>query len=133
MPFKPKKPCAYPGCPNLTHEKYCEQHKKDGVPYDKLKEKEYDKSRAHIHKKRYNKQWESVRNAYIRSHPLCERCYAQHIATSAEIVHHIVPLSEGGSNSVDNLMSVCRKCHAQVHVERGDRFGWMKGKSNVPK
>lgn len=66
MPFKPKKPCAYPGCPNLTHDKYCEQHKKEGgVPYDKLKEKEYDKSRSYVHKKRYNKQWEAVRKAYI--------------------------------------------------------------------
>lgn len=27
MPHKPKKPCAYPGCPNLTDETYCEVHK----------------------------------------------------------------------------------------------------------
>lgn len=28
MPRKPKRPCAYPGCPNLTDEQYCEQHRK---------------------------------------------------------------------------------------------------------
>lgn len=27
MPYKPKKPCAYPGCPNLTDAQYCSEHK----------------------------------------------------------------------------------------------------------
>ena len=26
MPSKPKKPCAYPGCPNLTDGRYCPEH-----------------------------------------------------------------------------------------------------------
>lgn len=26
MPRKPKKPCAYPGCPNLTDGRYCPEH-----------------------------------------------------------------------------------------------------------
>ena len=26
MQTKTKKPCAYPGCPNLTHDTYCEEH-----------------------------------------------------------------------------------------------------------
>lgn len=25
MPYKPKKPCAYPGCPQLTYDRYCEE------------------------------------------------------------------------------------------------------------
>jgi 5-methylcytosine-specific restriction protein A len=36
-------------------------------------------------------------------------------------VHHIVPLSEGGSNEEKNLMSLCRSCHEKIHRERGDR------------
>lgn len=27
MPYKPKKPCAYPNCPELTHDRFCEKHK----------------------------------------------------------------------------------------------------------
>ncbi len=27
MPYKPKKPCAYPNCPELTHERFCEKHR----------------------------------------------------------------------------------------------------------
>jgi hypothetical protein len=27
MPYKPKHPCGYPNCPELTDEAYCERHK----------------------------------------------------------------------------------------------------------
>ena len=27
MPTKPKRPCGYPGCPNLTDSQYCEEHR----------------------------------------------------------------------------------------------------------
>ena len=29
MPTKPKRPCAYPGCPRLTDGQYCEEHRKE--------------------------------------------------------------------------------------------------------
>ena len=36
MPRKPKKPCAYPGCPNLTEGRFCEEHKSyEPKPYEK--------------------------------------------------------------------------------------------------
>ena len=28
MPRKPKHPCSYPGCPNLTYSRYCEEHER---------------------------------------------------------------------------------------------------------
>lgn len=28
MPYSPKKPCRYPGCPRLTHNTYCDVHAK---------------------------------------------------------------------------------------------------------
>ena len=28
MPYKPKRPCSYPGCPRLTSGRYCEEHQK---------------------------------------------------------------------------------------------------------
>lgn len=28
MPKKPKRPCSYPGCPELTDRRFCEEHAK---------------------------------------------------------------------------------------------------------
>ncbi len=30
-------------------------------------------------------------------------------------VHHIIPLSDGGSNSLENLITLCKKCHIKRH------------------
>lgn len=47
MPYKPKHPCSYPGCPKLTSERYCDEHKK-------LTTSLYNKyERNPEHKKRY--------------------------------------------------------------------------------
>ena len=46
MPRKPKKPCAYPGCPKLTDTRYCEEH-------EKLMNRQYEKyGRSKEEKKR---------------------------------------------------------------------------------
>ncbi len=42
----------------------------------------------------------------------CCLCPEHHDVTH---VHHIVPISEDGPNSEDNLMVVCPTCHAKVH------------------
>lgn len=31
-------------------------------------------------------------------------------------VHHIVPLSEGGTNKLSNLVALCKDCHNSVHL-----------------
>ena len=42
MPRKPKKPCSYPGCPELTDGRYCEKHQKqENAHYEK-----YDRDSA---------------------------------------------------------------------------------------
>ena len=41
--------------------------------------------------------------------------------TSAEEVHHILPISLGGTHDKSNLMSLCKSCHNKIHLELGDR------------
>ncbi|MDA5722588.1 HNH endonuclease signature motif containing protein [Alkalibacterium indicireducens] len=41
--------------------------------------------------------------------------------TSAEEVHHILPISLGGTHDKSNLMSLCKSCHNKIHLEIGDR------------
>jgi 5-methylcytosine-specific restriction endonuclease McrA len=37
--------------------------------------------------------------------------------TPSEEVHHIIPLSEGGTNKQQNLMALCKSCHSTNHAE----------------
>ena len=79
-----------------------------------------------------SKAWRSVQASYMRQPvqtrrgtcpPLmCERCFELTARlVPAEIVHHIHPLSPENIDdpdvtlSTDNLMRVCRDCHAQLH------------------
>ena len=33
-------------------------------------------------------------------------------------VHHIIPLSHGGTNDESNLMLVCKECHHRIHKRK---------------
>jgi 5-methylcytosine-specific restriction endonuclease McrA len=35
-------------------------------------------------------------------------------------VHHVVPLSKGGTNDLDNLATLCSMCHSMIHPRMGD-------------
>jgi 5-methylcytosine-specific restriction protein A len=116
MPYKPKRPCAYPGCGRLAEsEQYCAEHKK-------VITKQYNQyERDPTSNKRYGRAWKRIRDRYIKSHPLCEECQKQGKLTPVEEVHHIIPLSKGGTNKYSNLMSLCQSCHTKTHMELGDR------------
>lgn len=47
---------------------------------------------------------------YLIAHPRCEMC-----GSRAEVVHHKLPKSLGGTNATTNLMSLCFDCHLKVH------------------
>ncbi len=116
MPYKPKRPCSHPGCPNLTHGRYCEEHQKqENARYEK-----YDRDPAV--RRRYGRAWSRIRASYVKEYPFCEKCFGCGIIVPVEEVHHIVPLSEGGSHARDNLISLCKSCHSRIHAERGDRW-----------
>ena len=115
MPRKPKKPCAYPGCPCLTENRYCAEHQKQE---NKRYERYYRKYKPC---KRYGHKWEKIRDRYIKAHPLCEMCYKEGHIVFADIVHHIKPIAEGGTSDESNLMSVCFHHHELIHRRRGDR------------
>ena len=83
----------------------------------KSKDRKYKpkKGDALERQKFYNSQhWRKIRKVYASKNPLCEVCLANGDVKSVENVHHIVPLSQGGSNHSDNLMSVCVSCHRKV-------------------
>ena len=115
MPKKPKHPCAYPGCPNLTDNQYYLQH-------EKIARQQYDKYQRNPQvNKTYGRAWKRIRDRYASEHPLCEMCLKEGRVTLMEEVHHILPVSRGGRHNKENLMSLCRSCHNKIHIKLGDR------------
>jgi len=65
----------------------------------------------------YPRNWDSLRrNVYARDRHRCKRCGRKGGRRVALHAHHIVPLSQGGTNSIDNLITVCGACHRQIHA-----------------
>lgn len=117
MPRKPKHPCAYGGCPNLTDRRYCSAH-------EKLMNHNYEKyDRDRTRKRRYGRAWKRIRDKYASGHPFCEVCYGYGVLVPTEEIHHKKPLSKGGTHDRENLIALCKSCHSSIHAKRGDRWG----------
>jgi len=119
MPYKPRKPCSYPGCPNLTDERYCVVHKK-------LMEKQYDmyqrsKESASFY---HSSAWRKKRADYLIEHPFCVECNRSGRLTKATVVDHVIPIRMGGELLEDsNLQALCASCHTRKSIKEGSRFG----------
>jgi 5-methylcytosine-specific restriction protein A len=120
VPYKPKHPCAHPNCPALTDQRYCPAHAKQ----EARRYEQHDRDPAS--RKRYGREWQKVRAAYLAAHPLCETCLAEDKCVPAAMVHHHVPLADGGNNAPINLQSLCASCHGSHHAKDGSRWGKSK-------
>lgn len=52
-----------------------------------------------------------IRRRCLRDKPNCSRCY---VAVRL-VVHHIVALADGGSDTLDNVDTLCHNCHREWH------------------
>ena len=115
MPYKPKRPCGHPGCPELTNGRFCPAHaKQDAQEYEKYR-------RDPATRKRYGRAWKRIRDRYVAGHPLCKLCEEAGHITPTQEVHHILPLSEGGSHDESNLMALCTACHSRITLGENNR------------
>ena len=64
------------------------------------------------HKGYLGSRWAGLRRAWLRQHPLCEKC-----GVVGEEVHHPLPRSTHPEMRFawSNLMTLCRRCHDEVH------------------
>lgn len=94
------------------------------VAHQKLIEARYNRyQRDPATGKRYSGEWRKIRGRYIKAHPLCEMCKKGGKLAPAEEVHHIIPLSKGGTHAASNLMSLCTSCHSTITAREGGRWG----------
>jgi len=75
----------------------------------------YQKADPYYH----TKEWKRARmRALVRDDFKCVKCG---IDTFKLHVHHIISLKCGGSDELDNIISVCHKCHASYHKKNKDK------------
>jgi len=118
LPTKAKKLCAFPGCPNLVDsgETYCPEHKRQT-------QKNVDARRGTSNERGYNATWRRLRRMVLNREPLCRECLKEGRLTPATEVDHIVPLSQGGTNDLENLQPLCHSCHSRKTAKEDGGFG----------
>ena len=104
MPRSPKRPCRYPGCPNLCESgTYCPEHSAASP----------DRLRGHAAERGYDAKWRRARKRFLQHHPLCANCLSQGVLTPATVVDHIVPHRGDRALFWDekNWQPLCKSCH----------------------
>lgn len=102
-----KKVCSRAGCYRSTSDKdgRCPLHKKK---YNWRDDKERGSSAA----RGYGRQWRRVRDERMAADKgLCQPCLRKGKYTAAAEVDHVVPKSQGGTDEIGNLQSICTACH----------------------
>jgi 5-methylcytosine-specific restriction protein A len=115
MPSKPMKPCKRIGCPNLTVDTYCQDHKQTR-PH-------YDMNRGNATQRGYGSRWRKARGLYLKQHPSCNRC-----GELSNVVDHIVP-HRGDYNlfwDKNNWQPLCTRCHNIKTATEDGGFGRAK-------
>ena len=60
----------------------------------------------------YGAAWRRKRKRVIaRDNGLCQPCLKMDIVKAFDEVDHIVPISQGGDDQLDNLQCICKSCH----------------------
>ena len=105
MPRMPKRPCRYPGCPNLCEKgTFCEEHRKEWSP---------DALRGGSAARGYDGRWKKARSLFLKQHPLCAFCQAEGKIVPATVVDHIIPHRGDKILFWDetNWEPLCKECH----------------------
>lgn len=127
MPYKAKRICSYPGCHEITSERYCEKHTKQSVEDKRHRDRQYDlQSRDQKAAAFYNsRSWLVTRRKSLSKYKgLCLHCFEQDTITFADVVDHIVPLEVDWSLRLvlSNLQPLCYKCHAVKTEEDKQKY-----------
>lgn len=75
------------------------------------------------HQRGYGTEWDKIRLIILkRDKYLCQTCYQQGIITPANIVDHVIPKAQDGTDDHDNLSTICNPCH-KAKTARESRSG----------
>lgn len=63
-----------------------------------------------------NDWWDIRRKVFTRDNHKCFYC-----GQPASEVHHLIPLSKGGTTTMSNLIAICETCHNRQHYHLRNR------------
>jgi len=68
----------------------------------------------------YGWDWQQLSVRYRKENPLCVECAKRGIATAADEVHHVVPISDAPWLRLEssNLVALCVSCHRSMDEAR---------------
>lgn len=112
--------CRKPGCPGLVRDGQCNRC---GHTTKRVHQQRYDQVRESAAKRGYDRRWQRLRLAYLRAHPLCVECQAEHRTTPATEVDHITPLRWGGTHDWSNLQALCKPHHSRKTMTEAAQGG----------
>lgn len=73
----------------------------------------YENRRKNTVGKLSGKEWEYIKNLYGN---ICLRC-----GTNENLsIDHVIPISKGGTNTVDNVQPLCRRCNSSKGIKTID-------------
>jgi len=125
MPAKLKKRCGYRGCPNVTTERYCDEHLR-------LMRRESDRRRGSTTERGYDGDWERLAEQRRELDGyLCQACLLDQRLTVSKLVDHIYPIHvrPDWRLEIANTQVLCRPCHTRKTSEDNQRYG---GPSSTP-
>jgi 5-methylcytosine-specific restriction enzyme A len=123
MPMRPRVACNVPGCLLTTTRRSgrCAGH-------ERAFRAAVDQERGSAAKRGYGRTWQAVRSKVLVRHPRCQwgslardgvpLGWCRERSTDAA---HIIPRSERGTDSLDNLRGLC---HAHHSAETSARESW---------
>lgn len=108
MPTRPQHPCT--GCGRLVSDR-------PGPCIDcaRARARERERHRPTPTQRGYNAEYRKARAQVLTPGALCHWCGT----VSATVCDHLVPLSRGGTNDIDNLVPSCVACNARRVTRQG--------------
>ncbi len=110
MPAATPKRCRQGGCGKSTIHRhgYCDTHAELG----KSNWHKREKAKGNRHQRGYGSEWDKLRKIVLkRDEYLCQSCLKVGVVTQGTHVDHIKPKSQGGSNELNNLQTLCIEHH----------------------